>query len=41
LSPPLEDGHGINGVVESASQLLLQAGYDPQRARTERFWPGG
>jgi ferredoxin-NADP reductase len=32
---------GSNGFVESASQLLLQAGYDPQRVRTERFGPTG
>jgi ferredoxin-NADP reductase len=32
---------GSNGFVESASQLLLQASYDPQRVRTERFGPTG
>jgi ferredoxin-NADP reductase len=32
---------GSSGFVESASQLLLQAGYDPQRVRTERFGPTG
>jgi ferredoxin-NADP reductase len=32
---------GSNGFVESASQLLLQAGYEPRRVRTERFGPTG
>ena len=32
---------GSNGFVESASQLLLQAGYEPQEVRTERFGPTG
>jgi ferredoxin-NADP reductase len=30
---------GSNGFVESASQLLLGAGFAPQRIRTERFGP--
>ena len=32
---------GSNGFVETASQLLLYAGYDPQQIRTERFGPTG
>jgi ferredoxin-NADP reductase len=32
---------GSNGFVESASNLLLDAGYDPQQIRTERFGPTG
>ena len=32
---------GSNGFVESASQLLLQAGWAPDRIRTERFGPTG
>ena len=32
---------GSNGFVESASQLLLGAGWAPQRIRTERFGPTG
>jgi ferredoxin-NADP reductase len=32
---------GSNGFVESASQLLLEAGYEPHRVRTERFGPTG
>ncbi len=32
---------GSNGFVETASQLLLQAGYEPHRVRTERFGPTG
>jgi ferredoxin-NADP reductase len=32
---------GSNGFVESASQLLLQAGWAPERIRTERFGPTG
>ena len=32
---------GSNGFVESASQLLLAAGFEPQRVRTERFGPTG
>jgi ferredoxin-NADP reductase len=30
---------GSNGFVESAADLLLDAGYDPQQIRTERFGP--
>jgi ferredoxin-NADP reductase len=30
---------GSNGFVESASQLLLQGGWAPERIRTERFGP--
>jgi ferredoxin-NADP reductase len=30
---------GSDGFVETASQLLLDAGYDPQEIRTERFGP--
>ena len=32
---------GSNGFVEAASQLLLGAGFDPERVRTERFGPTG
>ena len=32
---------GSNGFVETASQLLMQAGYEPQQIRTERFGPTG
>jgi len=32
---------GSNGFVESASQLLLEAGFDPRQIRTERFGPTG
>jgi ferredoxin-NADP reductase len=32
---------GSNGFVETGSQLLLDAGYDPQQIRTERFGPTG
>jgi ferredoxin-NADP reductase len=32
---------GSNGFVESASQLLLEAGLPPQQIRTERFGPTG
>jgi ferredoxin-NADP reductase len=32
---------GSNGFVETASQLLLEAGFSPQRIRTERFGPTG
>jgi ferredoxin-NADP reductase len=32
---------GSNGFVESASRLLLEAGFDPERIRTERFGPTG
>ena len=32
---------GSNGFVETASQLLMDAGFDPQRIRTERFGPTG
>jgi ferredoxin-NADP reductase len=32
---------GSNGFVESASQLLLSAGFEPERIRTERFGPTG
>jgi len=32
---------GSNGFVESASRLLLDAGYDASRIRTERFGPTG
>jgi ferredoxin-NADP reductase len=30
---------GLNGFVEAATQLLLDAGLGPQRIRTERFGP--
>jgi len=30
---------GSNGFVETGSQLLLDAGYEPHRVRTERFGP--
>jgi ferredoxin-NADP reductase len=32
---------GSNGFVESASQLLIEAGFEPQAIRTERFGPTG
>jgi ferredoxin-NADP reductase len=32
---------GSNGFVESATQLLLQSGFEPSRIRTERFGPSG
>jgi ferredoxin-NADP reductase len=32
---------GSNGFVESASQLLLEAGFEPEAIRTERFGPTG
>jgi ferredoxin-NADP reductase len=32
---------GSNGFVESGSELLMDAGFDPQRIRTERFGPTG
>jgi ferredoxin-NADP reductase len=32
---------GSNGFVESASQLLLDAGFEPKAIRTERFGPTG
>jgi ferredoxin-NADP reductase len=41
----IDDGIGFvcgsNGFVETASQLLLDAGYDPREIRTERFGPSG
>jgi ferredoxin-NADP reductase len=32
---------GSDGFVESASQLLLENGFEPERVRTERFGPTG
>ena len=32
---------GSNGFVETASQLLLETGFEPQHIRTERFGPTG
>jgi ferredoxin-NADP reductase len=32
---------GSNGFVESATRLLLAAGFEPSRIRTERFGPSG
>ncbi|MBA3262388.1 MAG: molybdopterin-dependent oxidoreductase [Thermoleophilaceae bacterium] len=32
---------GSNGFVESASRLLLENGFQPERVRTERFGPTG
>jgi ferredoxin-NADP reductase len=32
---------GTNGFVEAASRLLLDAGFEPQAIRTERFGPTG
>jgi ferredoxin-NADP reductase len=32
---------GSNGFVEAATQLVLEAGFDPQQVRTERFGPTG
>ena len=34
-------GCGSDGFVQAARQLLLEAGCDPQRIRTERFGLGG
>ncbi len=32
---------GSNGFVETAAGLLLEAGFAPERVRTERFGPTG
>jgi ferredoxin-NADP reductase len=32
---------GSNGFVEAAARLLLEAGFEPERIRTERFGPTG
>ncbi len=32
---------GSNGFVETASQLLIEAGFEPEAIRTERFGPTG
>jgi ferredoxin-NADP reductase len=32
---------GSNGFVETASQLALESGYEPQQIKTERFGPTG
>jgi ferredoxin-NADP reductase len=32
---------GSNGFVETASQLALEAGFEPEQVRTERFGPTG
>ncbi len=32
---------GSNGFVETGSELLMDAGFDPQQIRTERFGPTG
>jgi ferredoxin-NADP reductase len=32
---------GSDGFVEAASQLVLDAGFAPDRVRTERFGPSG
>jgi len=32
---------GSNGFVESGSELLMEAGFDPKQIRTERFGPTG
>jgi ferredoxin-NADP reductase len=32
---------GSNGFVETASELLLESGFEPERVRTERFGPTG
>ncbi len=32
---------GSNGFVETATRLLLEAGFDPARVKTERFGPTG
>ena len=41
----IDDGFGFvcgsNGFVETGSQLLMDAGFDPQQIRTERFGPTG
>ena len=46
LAGPAEPGAlafvcGSNGFVEAATALLLDAGFDPDRIRTERFGPTG
>ncbi|HEY1359430.1 MAG TPA: ferredoxin reductase [Thermoleophilaceae bacterium] len=47
LVPPPASGSalafacGSNGFVETAGELLLGAGYAPERIRTERFGPSG
>jgi ferredoxin-NADP reductase len=41
----IDDGIGFvcgsNGFVENGSELLMDAGFDPQQIRTERFGPTG
>ncbi|HEY3192000.1 MAG TPA: oxidoreductase, partial [Solirubrobacterales bacterium] len=32
---------GSNPFVEAATELLIQAGYEPHQVRTERFGPTG
>jgi ferredoxin-NADP reductase len=41
IMPGLAFVCGSNGFVESASELLLAAGFQPQQIRTERFGPSG
>ena len=41
LDPEIAFVCGSNGFVETSAELLLVAGLDPQRIRTERFGPTG
>lgn len=45
LGAPFADGIafvcGSNGFVETGTQLLMEAGFVPERIRTERFGPSG
>lgn len=46
ITPPAEPAAvafacGSNAFVETATELLLEAGYEPDRIRTERFSPTG
>jgi ferredoxin-NADP reductase len=45
VASPLADGAafvcGSNGFVETATQLLIGAGFAPEQIRTERFGPSG
>jgi ferredoxin-NADP reductase len=41
LDPAVAFVCGSNGFVETAADLLLKSGLDPQQVRTERFGPTG
>jgi ferredoxin-NADP reductase len=41
LEPDIAFVCGSNGFVETAAELLLESGLDPQQIRTERFGPTG